>query len=218
MKRYKKGITTKNNIIHVSKTLFYFHGYRKTTVQKISELANVNLGLLSYYFTTKKNIVKECLDDYLERIDNFISDNTNCEDPILKLFITQRIYYNIIFNNNNNLTFYKELVENNIIYDVSYDQILKSYKEIADILNLNLTEDMIKCCISFEVGGKYSVLTSYFNNQFEVSYEELVSVIICCKHKVFSLDKNILDDYLEESKKIVDDLDYSSISFLINNN
>ncbi len=218
LKRYKKGMTTRNNIIHVAKTLFYFNGYKKTTVQKISDLANVNLGLLSYYFKTKKNIVKICFTEYLDKINHFVSDEVDSDDDILLLLVSHRIFFDIIFRNANNLSFYKEIVCNKIIYDVMYDFVFGKYNEINEKENYNLDEDIIKCLVCVELGGRCKVLTNYFNNLIDTTYDDLVNVLISCTPKLFSIDKDIMYNYLTESKRIVNNLDYSCINFLINNN
>lgn len=218
LKRYKKGMTTRNNIIHVAKTLFYFNGYKKTTVQKISDLANVNLGLLSYYFKTKKNIVKICFVEYLDKINHFVLEEVDSDDDILQLLVSHRIFFDIIFKNANNLSFYKEIVCNKIIYDVMYDFVLSKYKEINENKNFNLDEDIIKCLVCVELGGRCKVLSNYFNNQFDITYDDLVNVLISCTPKLLNIDKKTMDNYIVESKKIVKGLDYSYINFLINNN
>lgn len=218
LKRYKKGMTTRNNIIHVAKTLFYFNGYKKTTVQKISDLANVNLGLLSYYFKTKKNIVKICFTEYLDKINHFVSDEVDSDDDILLLLVSHRIFFDIIFRNANNLSFYKEIVCNKIIYEVMYDFVFGKYNEINEKENYNLDEDIIKCLVCVELGGRCKVLTNYFNNLIDTTYDDLVNVLISCTPKLFSIDKDIMYNYITESKRIVKNLDYSCINFLINNN
>jgi len=69
MGRYKKGLKTKNKIVQASKSLFYFNSYRKTTVQGIADLADVNLGLISYYFKSKDNIAKSIFIGFLKEIE-----------------------------------------------------------------------------------------------------------------------------------------------------
>ena len=219
LKRYKKGMTTRNNIIHVAKTLFYFNGYKKTTVQKISNLANVNLGLLSYYFKTKKNIVKICFLEYLDRINAFVSENVDdIDDTMLLFLIEQRIYFNLIFKNQNNLSFYKEVVCNKIVYDVMYDFALDKYNQISEKMNLDLKENIVKCYVSLTLGGRCKVLLSYFDKEIDIDYNDLINVIISYTPKLFGIDKVIIDNYITKSEEIVKNLDCDSINFLINNN
>ena len=50
MPLYKKGIESKNKIYQSAKKMFYEYGYKKTTIEKIAEDADVPVGLVTYYF------------------------------------------------------------------------------------------------------------------------------------------------------------------------
>jgi len=98
MGRYKKGLKTKNKIIQASKSLFYFNGYRKTTVQSIADLADVNLGLISYYFKSKDNIAKSIFIRFLKEIEQEVRtlDYSKNKDLMSIYMAKERIFFEII--------------------------------------------------------------------------------------------------------------------------
>jgi hypothetical protein len=216
IKRYKKGIETRNNIINASKSLFYLQGYKNTTVQKIADLASVNLGLLSYYFKTKNNIIKIIFTDFLDNIDNLISNcNVSDENLIVFYMVKERIAYNIIFKNQNNLRFYKEIINNNIVMKIMEEYTLSNFIKINEVKNLKIDINHIKCYSALEVGGSYNILKKYFLGSIEISYDDMVNILIGCTPRLFGMDNDSIRSFIIESKKISESINYSSIKFLI---
>lgn len=79
----KKSIHTddkKNHILQVAEKLFAQYGFDGTTTRQIAQEAEVNLGLLSYYFGTKMQI----LESLIERKQNFYRNNLNNLRPLAK--------------------------------------------------------------------------------------------------------------------------------------
>jgi hypothetical protein len=196
--------------------LFYLQGYKNTTVQKIADLASVNLGLLSYYFKTKNNIIKIIFTDFLDNIDKLISScNVSDENLIVFYMVKERIAYNIIFKNQNNLRFYKEIINNNIVMKIMEEYSLSNFIKINEVKNLNININHIKCYSALEVGGSYNILKKYFLGSIEISYDEMVNILIGCTPRLFGMDNDSIRSFIAESKKISESIDYSAIKFLI---
>lgn len=196
--------------------MFYLQGYKNTTVQKIADLASVNLGLLSYYFKTKNNIIKIIFTDFLDNIDKLISScNVSDENLIVFYMVKERIAYNIIFKNQNNLRFYKEIINNNIVMKIMEEYSLSNFIKINEVKNLNININHIKCYSALEVGGSYNILKKYFLGSIEISYDEMVNILIGCTPRLFGMDNDSIRSFIAESKKISESIDYSAIKFLI---
>jgi hypothetical protein len=196
--------------------LFYLQGYKNTTVQKIADLASVNLGLLSYYFKTKNNIIKIIFTDFLDNIDNLISNcNVSDENLIVFYMVKERIAYNIIFKNQNNLRFYKEIINNNIVMKIMEEYTLSNFIKINEVKNLKIDINHIKCYSALEVGGSYNILKKYFLGSIEISYDDMVNILIGCTPRLFGMDNDSIRSFIIESKKISESINYSSIKFLI---
>ena len=56
MKHNNRGSETKESILRAGRSLFYEHGYKATTARMIAGQANINLGLIDYYFKGKEEI------------------------------------------------------------------------------------------------------------------------------------------------------------------
>ena len=68
MNHKSKGSETRESILKTCRRLFYEHGYKSTTSRMIAGQAQINLGLLDYYFKGKEEIATMI---YLESRNTF---------------------------------------------------------------------------------------------------------------------------------------------------
>jgi len=216
IKRYKKGIETRNNIINASKSLFYLQGYNNTTVQKIADLASVNLGLLSYYFKTKNNIIKIIFADFFDNLDNIVCDVCNKEeDLILFYMIKERVAYDIIFNNPNNLRFFKETINELVVVKIMEDYSLNNFIAINKKNGYNIDINLVKCYSLLENGGSVNIIKKYFSDELIISYEDMVNVLIGCTPRLFGIDNDAINKYVLRTKSLQKDINTSRVKLLI---
>ncbi len=216
IKRYKKGIETRNSIIQASKTLFYTEGYDNTTVQKIADLASVNLGLLSYYFKTKNNIIRIIFGEFAESVENAVCDVFNKESNLILFFmIKERIIYDIIFNDPKNSRFFKETLHKNIIDGIMEEYTLMNLQTVNQKHNLNLEEYSIKSFSALQVGGALNVLKKFYNQDIDIPQDQLINILIGCIPKLFGIDHQTAMEYLEQSLEYQQKASFSDIKFLI---
>lgn len=89
--------TTKQLLISAGIKLFAAQGYAGTSVREISELSNVNISLVSYYFSGKEGLYKACLDGFgrenLELAERILHPAENAEEVRVRLqmFIEQML-------------------------------------------------------------------------------------------------------------------------------
>jgi AcrR family transcriptional regulator len=216
IKRYKKGIETRNNIINASKSLFYLQGLNSTTVQKIADLASVNLGLLSYYFKTKNNIIKIIFTDFFEKIyasvDNQVS---NDKSVILIHMVKERVIYDIIFKDSNNFRFFKEVLDKSIVLKLFEERTYNNYTRINNERGFEVDDNLIKCYSSLECGGRLNLLKNYVDETLQVEYDDLINILVSCTPRLFGVDYSTITKYLESSLEIQNSIDYKKIKMLI---
>lgn len=90
--------TTKQLLISAGIKLFAAHGYAGTSLKEVSELSNVNISLVSYYFNGKEGLYKACLDRFgrenLELAERILRPAENAEEVRVRLqmFIEQMLF------------------------------------------------------------------------------------------------------------------------------
>lgn len=60
------SVSTKVKILDAAETLFAENGYSDTSLRQITSLAEVNLASVNYHFGSKKDLIQQVLDRYLE--------------------------------------------------------------------------------------------------------------------------------------------------------
>lgn len=91
MKHKNKGSETKDSIIKVCRSLFYDHGYKSTTSRMIAGQAEVNLGLLDYYFNGKEEIAALIYFDVRDSFDELYLANEPQTTPLDLFFISSAL-------------------------------------------------------------------------------------------------------------------------------
>ncbi|GAA0456074.1 forespore capture DNA-binding protein RefZ [Alkalibacillus silvisoli] len=59
-------ITSKEKIMRAASELFYYNGFKGTSTRAITDKANVNVSLISYYFKNKQGLLEQMTVDYYE--------------------------------------------------------------------------------------------------------------------------------------------------------
>ena len=83
-------------------------GYTNATIKKIAKISEVPISSVHYYFKTKDEILRSIYSDFLNNIDFFLYKKKPqiFSNSILSHAVSSRIYYDIIFNNQNNKRVY----------------------------------------------------------------------------------------------------------------
>jgi len=63
---------TRARILNVSLNKFAEKGFSAATIKSIAEQANVNQALIYYYFNSKKEILEEIIDNFIETANGFL--------------------------------------------------------------------------------------------------------------------------------------------------
>jgi len=217
MGRYKKGLKTKNKIIHASKSLFYFNGYRKTTVQSIADLADVNLGLISYYFKSKDNIAKSIFIGFLKEIEKEVRQTyPKNNDEVLQLYMAkERIFFEIILKNDNYQRFYREIINSNMIFTLLEDYVEKNYNSINNKVKRINDKNLITAYSALETGGRYNILRKYFKNTIDLDIDMVIDILIGCTPRLFGYSNENVSKFIEESREFSENIDKRNLKLLI---
>ncbi|HCX65718.1 MAG TPA: hypothetical protein DHN33_10980 [Eubacteriaceae bacterium] len=214
--RYKKGFETKENIINVSKQMFYDLGYTKSTVQKIADNANIPLGLIPYYFKTKDNIVLEINSKFYLEIYEFVNSRLNVKrNSYLKLFIVTSIYYDIILSDENNKRFFYQVLRNKSNFRSLSYSIERVYKMIAKENDIDFDQTDIDCIMLAEFGARRELLLYYCEEKLDVELDYLIKKLASLTGRFFGIPGDVIEDYYQQSNEFRESYDYSGIKFLV---
>jgi len=92
-RRYLRSRITRNLILDTAKKVFISEGYSKTTIAKISEMANVGYGTVYSHFKGKDDILSRVIDNILEDFYTLL----DIEFAPSSVKEAKKIFYNLMF-------------------------------------------------------------------------------------------------------------------------
>ncbi len=183
-------MTKKEALLQAAKELFGEYGYAETTFKKVSEKANVALGLLTHHYGNKERIFlaagMDVLTEFVQVLQRAIENTENGKEAVLSYC---RAYLDFTINPNSN---WLVLVRCSPYSDmkVSADRqvIFDKFKEVHTLLEQSLMRGMVdgsirelsvqateQVIVSMLVGvNRTRVLTPYACNNL---YDETLSFI-----------------------------------------
>lgn len=152
-----KKITAADKIYRAAKHLFYENGYYGTTTRDITSKSKTNLGLIKYYFDSKKvlayNMLKEIVSEASSSIDNHLNQ---LEDPLLYAMTYTNVFLNLIFNDEQVEKFIVEAFSDEIMEDL--DEAF--YRSNLYTLNLLILE---KHQFSPDLGAHQTIQLNFYS-------------------------------------------------------
>jgi AcrR family transcriptional regulator len=152
-----KKITAADKIYKAAKQLFYEHGYYGTTTRDITSKSKTNLGLIKYYFNSKKvlayKMLKEIVDEATGSVDKHLN---HFEDPLLYAMTYTNVFLNAIFNDKQVELFIVEAFSDEIMEDL--DEAF--YRSTLYTLNLLILENH---AFSSEFGVHQTIQLNFYS-------------------------------------------------------
>lgn len=97
MANYGNGLETKAKILSACRELFYTRGFAKTTFKDIAQMADVNQGLIVYYYKTKNVLANTVFQDVMIEMMGRIERDFAGEDTLTRFFISDFLYFRLLY-------------------------------------------------------------------------------------------------------------------------
>ncbi|TYC88173.1 TetR/AcrR family transcriptional regulator [Acetobacterium wieringae] len=213
---YEKGIQTRNHLYEISKKCFYDHGYENTKIKDIVTAADTPIGLFTYYFKTKDNIVHEIYSDFYQQIDQCLGALSidGLENSILHHATLSYIYFDLILNNENNRRFYFEILKKASNYRIAGDFIRNTYRGYIQEYNLVVSEREFDNFLFIDFGGRREYFLNYFQKPLNDSIDELVFLLNGILPRLLGIDQHAVTTLLYKGIHIAKTIDCRQIQFL----
>lgn len=216
MKRSTKGITTQYKILQTAKELFYNKGFSDTTVKEICNQSNVKLGTFTYYYNTKEALISDIYVEYVSRIYSYISYVENRKmNSLEKNTIASFVYYQILFNDDNNVKFHYDVITKLSIFTILGKSLKRFYSSFAREFNLDIDEKEINRIFSADCGIRRELILGFIENKMFDSSLDMVATIYTMMGRLFKIDEKIIKEYIKSGIEFVEKNDLTNIKFLV---
>lgn len=178
-----KDKDTKNNILFKSMDLFYEHGYSGTSIRDIVKDLNMSVSTVYIYFKDKNEILFNIIENIgLKLTDNLSYVIETNSDPVIciKKMIFEQIC--MIKRHRKNIVIYMDELhrlsndhkyviqkQHRYIYDMYY-------KKVDELVRLGIIKDINKSTIIFSIFGLINWTYRWFDENKELSVEEVANL------------------------------------------
>lgn len=194
-------MTTKELILKRALQLFKIHGYKKTSLQMISEECAISMSLLSYHYPQKGDLLIELLESHLIEVYKVVKNNVE-EDELLVFFVFNKIYYNLMMIDNSTQSFHKEVLERNDRVLATYENFRLLYLSLIKSLDITINEDSFLLREISVFGGNRELILNFYNNTLSISKEDLIDLIIENTCRCYGINNLLINEYKEKSSVI----------------
>lgn len=130
-------------ILNAAETLFLEKGYRKTSMREIVAQSKVSLGLVSYYYKSKYDLAKACIQRQFETVERMVNSAVSLDsDPLLYHALYLRVCH-WYFMRPQIRDFYYECLEEGIYGDYICGTIPRTLREINTKYRANYSDDYV---------------------------------------------------------------------------
>jgi AcrR family transcriptional regulator len=126
-----KGQVKKEYILNACKELFYKHGYKTTTVRMISREANINLGLINYYFDGKVEIGSTIYRNIRLGFKALIYENEPDISEMDFFFFASSVELYLCLKNPNYGRFFVEITYEESVHQIWQDVLTENFEKFA---------------------------------------------------------------------------------------
>jgi len=207
---------TKQLIFDTAKNLFYEKGYYKTSIGNISESANVNRALISYYFQSKGNLALQIVNQFnitiTGKITQKLYEKNEVVNPLVMFAAETRVFNSFRMLNKHYRQFMKEVSLENILTlgdnmigksltgNSIYDYMEKTYDTKLSKVEKQIYQTSFSSIIS-------GLIIIHSEGNIDCSHEYIAEKECEMYFKMLGLSKNEITYILRESKEVYDSID-----------
>lgn len=164
-------------ILKAATELFVEYGYNTVTTRDIAARANVNLGLIPYYFKTKENLAG-VVTVYLN--DKIYHELFHIGTP--KLGAAEKIYIYTVLLQTRFMERYKKFMLEYTATSTGNSQISNVFREMSQDLiqeyHLDITPAQNEIYMAALKGAERLLLLRSENKELDITFQEIVNIII----------------------------------------
>ena len=214
--RIIKGLESKNKIYSCTKKEFYEQGYRRSTIQHITAEAGVPLGLFTYYFKTKDNVVELIYTDFMNQIRKALEafEWYNEDTSFFKNTCIYFVFYESVLQDPNTARFFYEVIQKDFKGRLLHDWLTEAYRTYLADYRIKMKENEFTMLLSFDFGGRREIFLNYFNKKLNVSQQKLIHMVTMVVPRYMQIPKKEIDRVYKKVYSNLGQVDISSFNML----
>jgi TetR/AcrR family transcriptional regulator, biofilm operon repressor len=195
-------------ILNSATELFLKNGYKSVTMRDIASHANVNLGLVTYHFTTKDNLAKQVyfhmMNCVYKTIDTIDMSNIPTNE---KIYISTILSWRYVENNEEYSKFFYEFYESAGPFEIPSKKFIEmSYKVILEHgLKISRAENEIY--YTAMNGAEWLLILKRYKKEIHITLEEMLNILYSNYLYNIGLSDKVIAETVKNSLKFLKNLE-----------
>ena len=195
-------MNTRDKILNGAQKLFLENGYTKTTLRMVAKQADVNLGLLPYYFEKKENMGAEIYSRYMAKLYEKINYKEfqvrNSIEHMLLTYLMLQYYLNL---EPGLLKLYVELIKEDVLKYSMESYSFKSLELIEQEFDLDLENNDLTVTINIIKGVERALVMGKMDEKLDMSYFDINVNLVKCPLLYMGIDRKTIDENVVSVRK-----------------
>jgi len=193
---------TSKKILDTAYNLFMQHGYRGVTNRDIASAADVNLGLITYYYGSKENLATRVLmlvnDKAYKRA---FSHTLEGECSAVKMYVYTELLWQYFDPQENRFAF--EMVGVTRDHHIS-DTFVALSEDLFEEFSLQVTPEQNEIYMRALKGAEIALIAAVQNGEIDLQHRDVTELIMRNYfYNVGLCDLYVIDDVISRSKQIL---------------
>jgi AcrR family transcriptional regulator len=191
-------------------------GYKKSTIEKIAQQADVPVGLVTYYFK-KDTILSRIYGDYLFSIVECIGlqAGSQVENHLQQHLLVNQIFYSRLVGEEANKEVYREIFVRRLIPAEAHNLVNSCLREMIREFNLDLDAEFFDKLILAEFGARRELLFHSYDKLHPDKDKAFFYFLGTITGRLAGIAPEIIDRNVEKADQMFRRIDTSGIHFLV---
>ena len=208
MGEYSVGVATRQRIYRESKELFYKQGIKATSYNDICEAADVNRGLIPYYFKSKNNIAIEVLGEFVDNMEKAVNDRWGPEEmnqPELNVMI-ELLMFRLLVEDECACRFYSEIRSDGAFHGATLEIQESVMRMLASGSGVEVGDAALRTVTSMVEGTETELVLAVRDGYLMESIEDIVRRDISCCFFLLGADSRTVDAWCDRAFALAEGL------------
>lgn len=207
MGEYAVGVATRRRIYEVAKRLFYEKGVKKTSYNDICEAAEVNRGLIPYYFKSKNNIAAEVHEEFVVNMENAILSQWGDElSQPERNIMTELFEFRLLASDENICRFYSEVRTNDDFQESTLGVQAAVMEELVEGASIDISPEALRTVVVMVQGTETELVQAVRYDYLSEDIDTIVRRDIRCCYFLLGMELAQVDAWCDHAFSLAEGL------------
>lgn len=172
-----KGTIQRQKILKAAYGLFREHGHGETTTRDIAAAAEINKGLLHYYYHQKDDIIVEMYHAIIQDLMEYLRDKVDPQDGLVEYACLNILFFRLNTFQAPLAELLTEMILNPKLTQVQIDHGVAITRVFVEEVPDDITDYQLLLAMTAAVGAESQLFLSIRQGRLKMSYEKLSTTV-----------------------------------------